>query len=87
MFDLGDVLFGFIRAVFKFLGWAIVEIIFKLYLEPFMYAAGKIALTLLTLGRCALEKPSKFMESMIYLAGGIILVIGLYLIFRLIAYF
>ncbi|KTC93452.1 hypothetical protein [Legionella cincinnatiensis] len=77
MFD--EVIVGFIRGVFRFLGWLIIDVIFDLFIDPFIYSTGKVTLRVITLGQCRFDNPSKLTKFFIYSTGVIILLAGLYL--------
>lgn len=87
MLSLEDIMLGFIKSIFKFFGRIFIDIIWDLYIDPFVYSTGKITLKILTLGFCSLNHPSKPIKFMIYLTGAIILFAGWYLIFYAIQYF
>lgn len=82
MFD--DVLSGFIRGVFKFLTWLIVDTFFDLVIEPLIYSTGRWALRIITLGRYRFDNPSWWVQFFIYMAGTIILFAGLCFAFYII---
>ncbi|VEB38888.1 Uncharacterised protein [Legionella sainthelensi] len=79
MFD--EVILGFIKGVFRFLGWLIMDVIFDLFIDPFIYSTGKLTLRVITLGQYRFDNPSHLTKFFIYSAGVIILLAGLYLTF------
>ncbi|KTD63668.1 hypothetical protein Lsan_1101 [Legionella santicrucis] len=79
MFD--EVIVGFIRWIFRFLGWLIIDVIFDLFIDPFIYSTGKLTLRIITLGQYRFDNPSNLIKFFIYSSGVIILLAGLYLMF------